>query len=255
MPARLRPQQNASRWSRLMLKTRQHHTTIGAISPRGVRHQRGPAPQPRPPHHAPPHHALHQFCLRRRRRLLFRCVHESTAWLVSYYQLRGPMDRSADQSINIYVPTTDGPPDQSTQQQHDEGMNLVNGLESHPEAFRNVVQGSCALAASLFLTSFALVRCAPCISLALASLMDQDGGLWTRHDSLVNHNYVINSLIVQGPGQGPHAAGLELGAGLPVHLQAHSLRLPGTWIDRSTYCFLASIHTRRMTHSPSTIDP
>lgn len=38
-------------------------------------------------------------------------------------------------------------------------MNVLNGLETHPEAFQNLVQGSCALAASLFLTSYALVRC------------------------------------------------------------------------------------------------
>lgn len=53
-------------------------------------------------------------------------------------------------------------------------MNVINGLESHPEAFQHVVQGSCALAASLFLTSFAFVRCVP---LALGSVINQDGKL------------------------------------------------------------------------------
>lgn len=38
-------------------------------------------------------------------------------------------------------------------------MNVFNGLESHPDAFKYLVGGSCSLGAALFLTAYALVRC------------------------------------------------------------------------------------------------
>ena len=62
------------------------------------------------------------------------------------------------------------------------GMNVMNGLEVHPEAFQYLVQASCALGVSLFLTSFGLVRCVPsgwCLS-ALHSFLTESGFPRTR---------------------------------------------------------------------------
>lgn len=92
----------------------------------------------------------------------------------------------------------------------------MNGLETHPEAFQYLVQGSCALGVSLFLTSYALVRCVPSGRMVPVLLCTS-----------FLRNLASHAHGTQGPGQGPYAAGPKQRAGLPVDLQAHSLRLPG----------------------------